>query len=277
MNGLRRSGEQLPVGSHHSAILSRHALSAPFIRESLTNVGIVLMNYLLHYFVRLWLHVKHRKAGQLALLLSIVFGMIRSSGEAAPITLAFEARIDEVISGIPFDLGLDYHVGDVVSGKFTFHPLAGDGGMYLEAPQLHELSLNINGNVFWTPQFGILSVNNGLMFEPPPAIVVDRLHVGSGKLAAAFPAAFPNLDPTQSGLKMELWGTLDVLPSASIPANVADWNALILQRRLTVFFANGTGDLVGFFATVGPFTTIPEPGIPGLVLILVLLFLLKRH
>ncbi len=48
---------------------------------------------------------------------------------AAPVTLAFEAQIHKVFPGIPFDSGIEFTEGDVISGQFTFEPDDGDGGM----------------------------------------------------------------------------------------------------------------------------------------------------
>ena len=76
---------------------------------------------------------------QSAAYLLLVVTLLASNNlvNAAPVTLAFDAQIDAVPPGIPFDSGLDYQVGDIVKGRFTFDPQVGMDNMYLLAPQSH--------------------------------------------------------------------------------------------------------------------------------------------
>jgi hypothetical protein len=216
----------------------------------------------------------------------MLVGMLLASSDlvqAAPVTLAFEATINTVIPGIPFDSGLDYRVGDVVKGRFTFDPQIGTDNMYLLAPQPHELVLDIHGAVFATPGFQIESVNDSSISDFDLASVVDILNVGAGGLSPANSATFPNLDPHQSSFRLTLYGPQTIygpaiaLQIASLPANVADWNTFTIWRQLSVAFGDGKGGAIGFQATVGPFTAVPEPASGELASLLVAFGLLKHR
>lgn len=197
--------------------------------------------------------------------------------QAAPITFTFEATINSVYVGIPFNLGIDYQVGDVVAGKFAFDPLEGDGSTAVRVLQPHDFLLNVNGAVFATPSFEIESVNDALLIaEYSPASVVDILAAGGAGLSAANPADFPNLSLTQSSFLMRLDGPESALPIASVPANASDWNSFNLSRQMIVSFRDGNGGAIGFQATVGDFVVLPEPS-SLLGSLLGILILLTHH
>ncbi len=194
-----------------------------------------------------------------SLLLVSPFIALSSTAPAAPIEFAFEATIDTVVMGIPFDLGLDYQVGDKITGKFMFDPIAGDGEMYLESQQPYKFSLDVNGHQFKVESFEIQSVNDSPTSDFLPVHVSDFLVLGSGGLTPINASAFPNLDPTRSNVRMELYGPDDVLSTASVPPSLLVWNSFDLRRPLIVTFRDGLGGATGFQAMVEQFRAVPEP------------------
>ncbi len=181
-----------------------------------------------------------------------------STAWAAPVTFGFEAEIDR-LSGIPFDSGINFSVGDIISGQFTFDPSAGDGTTHFVGIQPHSFGLNINGVAVSVPTFSIEVFNDTPILDFPPTSQVDSIKLGAGDLAPLQPELFPNIDATVSNFRMEFLAPTFSLDQASIPGSAAVWNEFVLRRQLSVRFRSGSGDVVGFHATVRPFFAIPEP------------------
>lgn len=192
-------------------------------------------------------------------LLAGVFCAASAPSKAAPITLAFEATIGTVFTGIPFDSGIDFHMGDVVSGRITFDPLPGDGSHIVRVLQPHPFTLYIGGNFFSSPNIEIESINDADAVEFPIAGLIDVLNTGGSGLSPANPAAFPKLSPQHCDFVIWLNGPGSVLAMASVPADVTDWNEFNLWRQMVVSFGDGKGGVMGFQATLGQFVVIPEP------------------
>jgi hypothetical protein len=178
---------------------------------------------------------------------------------AAPISFHFDATIGTVYDAIPFDSGLNFALGDTISGEFSFDPVPGDGSMLFDSHQPHEFSFNINGAIFTSPNFEIEAVNNAPISDFDLASIVDILRVGAGGLLADVPTNYPNLDPQFSNFRMTLYGPFNSSTQASVPPEAADWNSFNLWRSIEVSFGDGKGHSVGFQAFVAPFSEIPEP------------------
>ncbi len=197
---------------------------------------------------------------------------------AAPATLRFDATIGTIFPGIPFDSGIDFALGDIVSGHFTFEPAEGDGGVLMFATmQPYEFSLDIGGAKFSTHGFEIQSLNDTVITDFAPASSVDSLQVGAGGLSAADPTMFPNIDPTTSGLTLLLFGPTSSVSIPRYPEDPAVWNNFNLFRALTVAFGDGMGGVVGFQATVGQFATVPEPSAISISTLLVVIALFTHR
>jgi hypothetical protein len=185
--------------------------------------------------------------------------------QAAPVTFQFDAEINTVFLNSPFDSGVDFAVGDNVLGRFSFEPDEGDGGRTYSATQPFTFSLGINGTVVSTASFLIRTFDDSPVADSPLASVVDIVEVGGEVFPATNGAGSGNFDSAHSGFGMELWsaqslpGYPDSLETASIPGTSEVWNRFTLRRELRVILGDGNGGSIGFRATVGPLTTIPEP------------------
>ena len=177
---------------------------------------------------------------------------------AAPVTLAFEAEID-ILTGLPFDSGLLFEVGDVVSGVFTFDPAEGDGSTVLELTQPRRFSLNINGVVVSTASYEVEVFNDSPITDFPSASLVDSLRLGVVTLLQFMPICCQTSTRQLPSCRLNLLAAADVLDQASLPEAAAIWNAFNLRRQLSVIFRDGKGAVEGFQATVGQFDVVPEP------------------
>jgi hypothetical protein len=192
------------------------------------------------------------------------------ASRAVPVTFRFDATIGTVPPGIPFDAGIDFALGDIISGKFTFDPSDGDGSMSFRAVQPYNFLLNINGTLLFTPTFEIEATNNLFIISDCPTGVdclsgfVDELIVGGGGLAGVEDEPALGFEPSQSGFSILLDGMATVLGQASHPPTAEVWNDFDLRRQIAVFFEDGSGGAMAFVATIGEFMTIPEPPSAGL-------------
>ena len=197
--------------------------------------------------------------------------------KAAPVTFRFEAEIDS-LSGVPFDSGINFSVGDIVSGQFTFEQsTVGDGSAYFEGTQPRNFSLNINGVVVLAPTFDFRVFNDTPILDFPPASEVDTITLGAGGLVPLRPELFPDIDASRTGFRMRLYAPNFTLAQASLPGSAAVWNDFNLTRQLGVVFRSGSGDVVGFQATVRPFLAVPEPMTGHLAFITIVLLVLSYY
>jgi hypothetical protein len=199
---------------------------------------------------------------------------------AEPVTFRFDAMITTVSPGIPFDAGVQFALGDTISGEFTFDPAEVDGGKSFSAIQPYEFILHINGVSLATPRFEIEAINNLFIISDCPAGVdclsgfVDELIVGGAGLAGVENEPALGFEPSQSGFCMLLAGTAIVLGLASHPPTADVWNDFDLRRQIAVFFEDGSGGTMAFGAAIGKFKTIPEPPSTGLgTIVAALMFL----
>lgn len=201
---------------------------------------------------------------QAVMFLLVTAGLSRSNAE--PVTFQFEAEIDR-LSGTPFDSGIEFAEGDVISGQFTFEPDDGNGDKFFEATQPYDFLLNINGVRVGASSYSIESIDDGHFsdLEEPIPSVLDVLNLG-GELSAVNNELGVNINPTLSAFRAALWGptnglpgTTDTLETAMIPADVETWNRFIYRRQLSVAFRSGNGDVQGFQATIGELNVVPEP------------------
>jgi hypothetical protein len=180
-------------------------------------------------------------------------------------TLHFDATIGTVAPGIPFDSGVQFALGDTISGEFTFEAAEGDGSQSFSATQLYTFSLDINGVRLAAPSFEIEGIDDVLVISDfPPSGVLDQLILGANGLSPTENMQNSSIDPTNSGFAVRLYGPASILSQGAHPlANV--WNDFDLLRQINVFFRNGLGGAVAFQATVGDFSLVPEPSFCGLL------------
>ena len=195
----------------------------------------------------------------------LALSLLATPVSGAPITFAFEAEIGIIFSGIPFDSGIDFEVGDVILGQFTFDPSEGDGTNPFTKEQTRDFSLNINGTVLTAPKYQIRSWNDNAITDFPPSSVVDDLFVSGASLSPENRLLIPAMNPAQSFFRMSLLGNSDLLPNARHPESVAIWNAFGFERQITVRLRDIKGGSVAFQATVGPFVAVPEPSTAGFI------------
>jgi hypothetical protein len=186
--------------------------------------------------------------------------------QAAPLTFRFNAEIQTVFPGNPFESGINFATGDVIAGTFTFEPNPGDGSNPVVALQTNGFQLRINGVAIASPNYEIESFNDYSIEDFPDATTIDTLELDGAGLTSVESSAGLNLDPLQSTFRIDLWSPADVLDQAQIPSDVAIWNEFNLWRSLQVILRDGEGGTIGFAATVEQFSAIPEPS--GLLLAL---------
>lgn len=186
---------------------------------------------------------------------SLVFVAARSS--AAPITLQFEATVTTVATGFPFESGIHFAEGDVISGVFAFEPNGGTGGMNLNTIQPYTFSLQINGKILAVPNFEIRSSNDTPIEDVPSASTIDSLVLGASGLSPQSPGI--NISPNFSGFRITLFGAANTFDSAKIPDDLSVWNSFDVWRDISVSVRDGSGGAIGFQATIGNFQVVPEP------------------
>lgn len=182
------------------------------------------------------------------------------SASSAPITLGFEAEIDRIAPGVPYESGVDSAVGDVISGTFTFDPQAReDDRIQLVTTQPYAAELRINGTTLRTDAYQAEAANNSPISDFPPASVVDSVTVAGDGLVVVRSVGQTFVNPDASFFRMRLFGEADTFEPARLPAAVEQWNQLSLRRQLTVSLHGSQGGVVGFQATVRQFRVVPEP------------------
>ena len=194
-------------------------------------------------------------------------GMAAGAG-ATPVTLAFEAEISSASLGIPFDSGIDFSVGDKISGQFTFNPLEdcaefeGPGqplGGLCATTQPFSFSVEIDGATFRTSNYELEVRDNIPIQDFPSASVIDTIKSYGGGLSPIDSSRVPNIDPTLSGFSVFLWGRSNSLTAATVPESAEAWNRFNLRRAIDVSLHDGLGHAVGFHATINRFSVVPEP------------------
>jgi len=204
-----------------------------------------------------------RVCGMVAVL---VFGM-SSTLEAAPVTFAFDAEISSVSLGIPFDSGIDFSVGDTISGQFTFQPFEencaiADGPFQpfgCTKPQLFSFSMEIDGINLSVNSYEIDTLNNTGVFDGAGPVVQDFLEPRGRGLSPAEASRPISIDPASSGFGMMLRGGASSINFASIPGSPDVWNQFNLERSLNIFVLDGNGGVIRIRAVVGQFSIVPEP------------------
>ncbi len=185
--------------------------------------------------------------------------------QAAPMTFAFEAEISSVSLGIPFDSGIDFSVGDTISGQFTFEPFEEDCAV-TSGPiqplgctrlQSNTFLVDVNGTEIESSSYEINVLNNGGVTGFPQ--LTDLLQPRGGGLMSQSAAGSINIDSASSGFSMSLVGPTDSIEFASIPGSPLAWNQFNLERSLNITLRDGHGGAIGFQADVSQFFVIPEP------------------
>lgn len=195
---------------------------------------------------------------------------------AAPITFTFEAEIDHVFSGIPFESGIDFEAGDVISGHLTFDPSEADGSNPFTEVQEYNFLLNINGTFLTTSNYQIRAWADNVIFDYPPTSVIDDIFVSGSGFSSNNSVLVPAIDPSQSFFRMSLYGYSDAFLSAHIPGNAEIWNVLGLGRQITVRLRNVNGGSVTLQATVSNFLEVPEQSSTRLTLFGMMICLVIR-
>jgi hypothetical protein len=188
---------------------------------------------------------------------------------AAPLTLRFHATITTVAPGIPFESGINFAVGDTVSGQFAFEPAEDNSTNPFSSIQFEKFSLSVNGAQIVAPSYQMRSWNDNGITDFPPATVVDDLSLEGAELVSASGTPFPNINPSLSAFRMSLLGHSHLITRGIYPDSVATWNAFDLERQLTLVLRDGNGGAVSFQATIGDFILVPEPRASAYVLVLV--------
>lgn len=183
---------------------------------------------------------------------------------AVPVALHFDAIIHTVPNGIPFASGLDFGVGEPVSGDFIFDPTPGIGGMNLDSTQPHLFRLRIGGKALSVSSFEILSVNNAALEDVPGISTIDSLVLGASGLTPLDLGI--DIDSQSSGFRLTLFGPASTYGSAQIPSDLSVWNSFNIWKDLNVSLRNGNGGAIGLQATIHSFQRVPEPTIFGVAI-----------
>lgn len=201
--------------------------------------------------------------------------LLLGAGNAAgaPITLRVEAEVTHLVSGNPFETGLNVAVGDLVQGTLIFEPDSGNGGDFLGVTQPNaSASFEVGGK-----HFGMTPADEGINFQIfNDAVVLDG--VGGILDTVRFGGAFSSLpeEITSGGWTIDLAVLSTALGSdpsiffgafetAEIPAEVDAWNLLastpqsVFGQQLYFSFGNSGDGAVGIGARIECFTLIPEP------------------
>jgi hypothetical protein len=187
------------------------------------------------------------------MLLVLVFAGLCIKGgdiDAAPVTFRFDAEIHTVFPGNPFDSGIDFAAGDVITGRFTFEPNPGDGSNPIVALQTHQFQLNINGVAIAAPNYEIESFDDYSIEDFPDASIIDTLKLAGAGLTTVDASAGLNFDPLQSTFLIDLRSAADEHDQAYIPADSDVWNQFNLWRSLRVILRDGEGGAVPHYTTL---------------------------
>lgn len=229
------------------------------------------------------LTIDHRRRRCLVLCSSTLLLIANCDVHGEPVTFRFNATIDSVFPGNPFDSGVTFTAGDVVYGRFTFEPNNGDGSSSITVPQHHSFVVSVNGLELASERYEITADDDDFVFDFEQAAILDQLEFAGDRISAFDEMADVNIDPSRSSFAMNLWadspfmmGQVGVLEPALIPVSLETWNQLDAWRNLQLILRDGEGGLVGFSATVGNFLQIPEPSGAVLALSVVLGALLAR-
>jgi hypothetical protein len=184
------------------------------------------------------------------------------------VTFRFEAEIGTIFPGIPFDSGIDYAVGDVITGQFTFEPAYGLPESLLVVVQPYSAVLKISGFAFQTPNLlrdlTLESFDNAFYEVDCSTLCTgfqnerDTLAVG-GSLAPVSSEFLPYISPLRSSFRISLHGDPSILDQALLPLDSATWNEFVIEQQINVSIRGHENGVMGFQATITQFTTIPEP------------------
>lgn len=119
-------------------------------------------------------------------------------------------------TGVP---GVDAAVGNLINGRFSFEPHEEDCAVGNGTPlargctktQNSSFSVEIDETVFLMNGFGIRASNDTPVADFPPANTIDILEFRG--------VGFNELELASSRLVLSLFGPIDALPHASIPAD----------------------------------------------------------
>ncbi len=198
--------------------------------------------------------------------------------------------------GIPFDSGLDVHVGDTITGSFTFTPDPGDGGNFFGSIQTEATAtFLVDGKTIATTSVGA-GIRFGASDNQPlidgPAGLQDRIRFGG--VVDQLPTD-PGIGVTQAGWTIDLAGpsrfvigvpvpdTGLPLDTASQPDEVQRWNLLagtpeaVFGSQMTLAVKGAPGSTI-INARLRGFTRGSKPANWTIVwTISVILLLLKRR
>jgi hypothetical protein len=188
--------------------------------------------------------------------------------DAAPVTFRFDATITNVFEAAPFDLPIQYEIGDVIHAKMTFEPLATTTLLdsTVATVQFFKFNFDINGTAVGTSRYGLKILDNGAILDTPWAgdPVFDIFTAGSS-INPDFPLPLPDTisipggDPFGLSLHLELIGNTATVDAGEIVLSQHQINDFSLRRTLSLGFdASGPGSM-GLQATVGTFAIVPEP------------------
>lgn len=200
----------------------------------------------------------YRELLAVALIAAVCVLGTTAATQAAPVTLAFEAEVTALSVGVPYDSGVVFSVGDIITGKLEYE-YDSSTAMTLTSFQPHVTTVMVNGTLLESLEHETQVVNDSPIADFPPASLIDSVRIFSGPLRVSHSDNQTVVDADSSGLRFTLFGTSSTLSSAAIPQTVEQWNSFSLRRQLSLSLRNGSGGVVGFGATVREFTVVPEP------------------
>lgn len=195
--------------------------------------------------------------------------------KAAPITLIFDAEITNVPTGSPFDLGINYQVGDIIQGRLVLEPGVGNpiNDVGVGADQDFAFDLIVNGTALNTVGYEIVAFNDSTNFDSENGQLLDGLTVSCREVSCV-----PNLvtlpqgEPFRVRFDMQLVGNSSIWSVPEITGDTNVWNAFSVRRFMHVGFDNVGPGSMGFDAVVRQFTLVPEPSLLPIICCICSLF-----
>lgn len=206
-----------------------------------------------------------RLGSRIALLVSSFLTVSSPPVEGAPVTLAFEAEITEVIKTNPIDMSIPFDVGNSISGKILFTPIAASPGPSGTAEdQVGVLTFEYLGHVLTTDHFALRVVDNvDVDSSVSPLGSIDVIGVRCSSHIAptsCHPIEFEFEGVTYDvEFDVSLIGDIDSLANGQEISTPLAWNALDVSREVTLVFRNEMGGYISVRANIGDFSSIPEP------------------
>jgi hypothetical protein len=181
--------------------------------------------------------------------------------KGAPITFRFDAEITNLLFETPFNLRLEYGVGDRIQGKFTFEPGPGIpiNSLAVSAEQPYALEFDIHGTAVNTAGYTIRAFNDSIPYDSELEIPRDGITLGCRE-ASCIPniVTLPGGEPFKVRSEMSLFGDSSVWSTPSIISDSETWNAFALRRHMTLAFDDLGPGIMGFDAVIGQIVQVPE-------------------